>query len=103
MTQIKKMFSMLLVLSLLFAFSSSVYAMGEQTQGKASTAKSSKINLNTAGADELVKLPRVGDKTAQRIIEYRQQNGKFKRIEDIMKIKGIGEKTFKKMEDMITV
>lgn len=103
MTHIKKMFSMILVVTMLFAFSGQVFAQGNQSQEKTPAVKSAKININTAGAEELEKLPRVGEKTAQRIIEYRQKNGKFKRIEDIMKIKGIGEKTFKKMEDMISV
>ena len=62
-----------------------------------------KININTASVVELQKLPRVGAKIAQRIIDFRKENGKFRRIEDIMNIKGIGEKTFLRMKDMITV
>lgn len=61
------------------------------------------ININTAEIAELVKLPRIGEKTAQRIIEYRTKNGKFKKTEDLMKVKGIGEKTFQKFADKITV
>ena len=52
-----------------------------------------KININTAGQAELESLPRIGPKVAQRIIEFRTQNGNFKKVEDIMKVKGIGEKT----------
>jgi len=61
------------------------------------------ININTANTEELVKLPRVGEKIAQRIIEFREKNGKFKKTAELMKVKGIGEKTFEKLKDMITV
>jgi comEA protein len=67
------------------------------------TTSGNKININTASAVELQKLPRVGLKIAQRIIEFREKQGKFKRIEELMKVKGIGEKTFKNLKDRITV
>ena len=63
----------------------------------------SKININTATVAELQELPRIGEQVARRIVEYREQNGKFKRIEELMKIKGIGEKTFLQLKDRITV
>ncbi len=62
-----------------------------------------KININTAGQAELETLPRIGPKVAQRIIEYRAQNGGFKKVEDLMKVKGIGEKIFAQIKDQITV
>jgi len=62
-----------------------------------------KVNLNTATLEELQKLPQVGPKIAQLIIDYRKQNGNFKKIEDIMKVRGIGEKTFARMKDMLVV
>lgn len=74
---------------------------GEQKEQKEKGSKL--ININTAGVDQLVRLPRVGEKTAERIIEFRSKHGKFKTIQGIMKVKGIGEKTFKRMEKLITV
>jgi competence protein ComEA len=62
-----------------------------------------KININTATQAEFESLPRIGPKVAQRIIDYRTQNGNFKRIEDIMKVKGIGDKIFTQIKDLITV
>jgi competence protein ComEA len=61
------------------------------------------VNINTASVSELETLPQVGPKVAQRIVDFRTQNGKFKKIEEIMKIRGIGEKTFEKLKDLITV
>lgn len=62
-----------------------------------------KIDINTASSEELQELYRVGPKTAEKIILYRDENGPFKKIEDIMNVSGIGEKTFERMKDLITV
>ena len=61
------------------------------------------INLNVATIDQLETLPGIGRKTAERIIEYRTKNGGFKRIEDLMNVKGIGEKSFLKLKPLIAV
>lgn len=68
-----------------------------------SKAAEKKININTASLEELQMLPRIGPKVAQRIIDFRKEHGRFKKTEDIMKVKGIGEKTFEKFKDLITV
>ncbi len=61
------------------------------------------VNLNTATAEQLDSLPGIGAKVAARIIEYRQKNGPFKKIEDLMNVRGIGEKNFLRIKDRITV
>lgn len=66
-------------------------------------APKAKVNINTATASELETLPRIGPAVAQRIIDFRTKNGSFKRIEDIMKVRGIGEKVYETIKDMITV
>ncbi len=62
-----------------------------------------KININTASADELTQLKGVGEKKAAAIIEYRDTNGPFKLPEDLLKVSGIGPKTFEANKDRITV
>ena len=61
------------------------------------------ININTATAAELEALPRIGPKTAQIILEYREANGPFEAIEDIQNVPGIGPATFEGLKDLITV
>jgi competence protein ComEA len=62
-----------------------------------------KIDINSASVQELQKLPQIGAAVAQRIVDYREKHGKFSKIEEIMKVKGIGEKTFLKIKPLITV
>lgn len=61
------------------------------------------ININEADSQSLQEIPGVGPATAEKIIEYRNLNGKFKSIEELTNVKGIGEKTLEKIKDMITV
>lgn len=67
------------------------------------TASSGVVNVNTASLDELTLLPRVGPSVAQRIIELREANGSFKSAEDLMLVRGIGERTFELLEPYVTV
>lgn len=62
-----------------------------------------KININTASKSLLKSINGIGDKLAERIIKYREENGKFETIEDIMKINGIGDSKFEDIKDYITV
>jgi len=64
---------------------------------------SSKININTASIEDLDKLPGVGPATAQKIIDYRKQNGPFPNIEAIDEVSGIGPSKYAQMKDLITI
>ncbi len=61
------------------------------------------VNLNTATSAELETLPGIGAKVAARIIEYRQKKGPFKKIEELMNVQGVGEKSFLKLRPQLTV
>lgn len=74
-----------------------------QPAAKPVVAVATTVNINTASASELDSLPGVGAKTAARIIEYRQKNGQFKKIEDVMNVRGMGEKVFLKLKPRLTV
>ena len=66
-------------------------------------SKNSKVNINTSGIEELCTLSGVGEALAQRIIDYRTQNGKFKTIEDLKNVSGIGEKKFESLKEYVTI
>jgi competence protein ComEA len=70
---------------------------------KSSAAPTSPVNLNTATQAQLETLPGIGAKAAQRILEYRQKNGAFKKPEDLMNVKGIGEKAFLKLKPYLSI
>ena len=64
---------------------------------------SGKVNINTANQSELDRLPGIGPSLAERIIEYREENGNFKNIEDLQNVKGIGDAKFADIKDKVTV
>ena len=61
------------------------------------------INLNSASAEDLMRLPKIGKVTAQRIIDYRNKHGRFSSIDELLNIKGIGEKTFERIKGDVTI
>jgi competence protein ComEA len=96
----------LLVLGLASLASAQTTATPKPQKAKASktvAAPAGPTNLNTATVAQLDALPGVGKSTAQRIVEYRQKNGSFKKIEELMNVKGVGEKSFLKLKPLITV
>ncbi len=88
-------FRKVIVIIFLFAF-----AIAGAVQAGDTTVK---IDINKATVQELSQLKGIGDKTAEKIIEYRTNVGKFTKIEDIMNVKGIGEKKFEAIKDQIYV
>ena len=82
----------------------------EAGQGRARSATpaakasaSGPLNLNTATVSQLETLPGIGKSTAERILEYRDKSGGFKKIEDLMNVRGVGEKSFLKLKALVTV
>ncbi len=69
----------------------------------AASAPQGKVNLNTATVSQLEDLPGIGPALAARIVEHRQKNGAFKSVEDVMAVKGIGEKNFSKIQGYLSV
>ncbi len=77
----------------------SVHTQPSQTE----STQAGKLNINFATAKELAMLPGIGDTYAKRIVEYREYNGPFLTIEDILNVKGIGQKRFESISKYITV
>lgn len=75
----------------------------EAAPSEAPRMQSELIDLNSATAMELDTLPGVGPRTAERILEYRREHGGFERIEDLMDVRGIGERTFLRLKPLVTV
>jgi len=71
--------------------------------GSLAAEASGVVNINTADSEQLSLLPRVGPTVAQRIVDFRQENGRFQTLEDLMLVRGIGEKTFELIKPHITL
>ena len=95
------------IVTLLLTISASpALSQGTKSGSAAKAAKAtavSPVNINSASLAQLQTLPGIGASTAQRIVEYRQKNGSFKKIEELMNVKGIGEKSFLKLKPLVTV
>ncbi len=78
-------------------------AESSSSANSSSTPVSEKININTASSEELQTLNGIGETKAAAIIQYRTENGGFNSIEEICRVKGIGDATFNKIRDRITV
>ncbi len=75
----------------------------KEVEMKATEEVQMQININTAGHEELMQLKGVGEVLAQKIIEYRQKNGPFEKVEDILNVKGIGQKILEENLNRMTV
>ena len=75
----------------------------ETAAGQEEGQEASKVNINTAGKDELMTLTGIGETRAEAILAYRRETGGFQAPEDLMQVEGIKEKTFEKLKDQITV
>ena len=92
MTRTKKMVFLCIALAMVMTFSAPAWS-----------GDAGKINLNKATAAELSQLKGIGMKYAEKIVEFRDKNGPFKQVEDILKVQGIGPKTLEKNKDRISV
>jgi competence protein ComEA len=75
----------------------------QEPPARTASERPSPLNLNSATEAQLEALPGIGPAMATRIVEYRKKNGPFKKAEDLMNVKGIGEKSFVKLKALITV
>ena len=75
----------------------------DSNQANGNTTQNNKVNINTAGIQELDAIPGVGEATANKIFSYREENGNFKSIEEIKNVNGIGDKKYENMKDSICV
>ena len=95
--------SALVVGSLLAAVPSAVGAQAPAHAAAKADVPAGIVNINTASATEFEALPGIGAKTAARIVEYRQKNGPFKKVEELMNVRGVGEKSFLKLKAQLSV
>jgi len=95
--------SRVLIAALVITLGIAVRTEGAQDTPRAATAVSAPLNLNAATVAQLEALPGIGKTTAERIVEYRQKNGGFKKAEDLMNVRGVGEKNFLKLKPLVTV
>jgi competence protein ComEA len=77
--------------------------LGSGLAAAAKPVPSGKLNINTAGVEELASLPGVGEKLAKRIVAHREKAGAFKATQELMNVRGIGERNYQKLERLITV
>ena len=90
-------------LALALCCAATIHAQSDRASAKTASQATAQVNLNTATQAQLEALPGVGARTAALIIEYRQKSGGFKKVEDLMNVKGVGEKSFLKLKSLITV
>ena len=95
------MFRLFVILWTVLVLAVAVPALASQTQ--ATKAAQTVVNINTANAEQLQALPGVGGVTAQRIVAFRSANGPFAKVDDLVKVKGVGSKTLEKIRGLIVL
>ncbi|HEX8171767.1 MAG TPA: helix-hairpin-helix domain-containing protein [Thermoanaerobaculia bacterium] len=98
----RKSLHIVTVALLMAAFAGAALADAEPA-GEPAAAPAGVVNINTADAAQLALLPRVGEKVAQRIVDYRGQHGTFKKTSELMQVKGIGAKTYERLSPYVAV
>jgi competence protein ComEA len=88
----KRVLALFVVAAVVVAFTSVLWAAGVE-----------KVNINKASVEEISKLEKIGPSYAERIVQYRKEHGPFEKPEDLMKVKGIGPKTFELNKNRISV
>lgn len=97
-------FTVLAIVVALVAASSPADALHQQPETSASAQESTvTVDLNAATAAQLESLPGIGATMAERILEYRLEHGDFSKIEELMNVRGIGEKSFLKLRPLVSV
>jgi competence protein ComEA len=98
----KKAFGTMLVLFCLAIAAPAVMATAAEPT-RVATAAVARININTASAKDLQGLPGIGQVTAERIVAHRTEKGQFKSANDLLKVKGVGEKSMEKIRELISI
>lgn len=98
-------FVSLISVAVLATWQPNVVRAAQQSDQKTAAKSANRVivNINTASVAEIETLPGIGAKTAARIVEYRQKNGPFKKIEEVMNVRGVGEKNFLTLKDQLSV
>jgi competence protein ComEA len=98
----KSLAAVLITVALALVSTVNVFAVEADVQLTAPAA-AGVININTADVAQLSLLPRIGEKAAQRIVDYRKEHGAFKKTTDLMQVKGVGEKSFELLRPYLAV
>jgi len=98
----KKVFGVVLVLFCLTVAAPSVQATAAEPT-RVAAAEVAKVNINVATAKELQGLPGIGEVTAERIVAFRTEKGKFRSPDDLLKVKGVGKKSLEKIRGLISI
>ena len=99
MNHLKKLFVLTMAVTLVVAIAPGLLAVDVEDISEGAL----KVNINKASVDELCELKYIGSKLAERIVQYRTEHGPFETAEDIMKVRGIGQKVWDANRDIITV